>query len=255
MRESRRTSVAETQILKTLSAATKTNLKIKIDDLLANFAQPGAGKPSLRNRTNSISIESQYKKIESIAATLMTWHTDSKFLTEHGTPRLLPEKGEPSLTSLVARTISESEDPENLIRELKNLHLIKKTGNLFSPVQRSALLGKTNAITLAYATGAVEKLLETITHNVSKRGSARYQRQVSDVTIRAEDLPMFLRFVEQQGQYLIDAVDDWLSKRVIRGSKSKTDVSVGLGAYCWVRPQDKSPRQRSSRSKKRARSL
>ena len=87
-------------------------------------------------------------------------------------------------------------------------------------------------------------------HNFSGATPIRYERQVSEVRIKRADLPLFLRFAEEQGQYLIDAVDDWLERRAAPNDGNNDYISVGLGAYSWVRSTmpDTKTRRASSKS-------
>ncbi|HXQ31327.1 MAG TPA: hypothetical protein VN790_05115, partial [Steroidobacteraceae bacterium] len=121
-----------------------------------------------------------------------------------------------------------------LSSDMIDLEFVDSRPGGFAPSKRSAVIGTTNALALAYAAIAISRMTGTMAHNFSGGTPPRYERQVSDVSIRAEDLPVFLRFVEQQGQYLIDAVDDWLAKREFQGRQGQRSVSVGVGAFAWV---------------------
>jgi hypothetical protein len=47
-------------------------------------------------------------------------------------------------------------------------------------------------------------------------------------------LPLFLKFVEDQGQYFIDSVDDWLASKKVAHSARCVSVPVGTGAFAWA---------------------
>jgi len=254
MREVRRITSSERKILNKISRAARSHLRHQVDSLLENFSDNRAERKASDKSVDPSGIQDQYQKIGDIAAALTVWHTDPQFLTDLGTPKRLHKTGPLSLSTLARKIMPGPKESASLMRDLLDMGVIEEHDGLFLPAQRSAVLGRANAVTLAYAVGAVDKLIGTISHNIASADQRRYERQVADVRISAADLPMFLRFAEQQGQYLIDAVDDWLSKRQNNGKKSKTDVTVGLGAYCWVRTKTDAPRDQASVAKTKTRS-
>jgi hypothetical protein len=144
-------------------------------------------------------------------------------------------------------------NPETAVQiesDLKSLVVIRRGTNGFVPANRSAILGASKSLSLAYATVTVTRLVRTMIQNFAGKSPAYYERQVSEVRISKSDLPVFLRFVEQQGQYLIDAVDDWLSRRHTASTNKRDTIAVGLGAFAWIDEQsarDKRITRRSSR--------
>ena len=230
----------------------KCQLLLELEKMLGNFVNKPGAEQSFRlgKRVATNDRNPEYIRLRLVADTLMLWHTRTAFLTRAGLPKPLPATGAVSLTTL-ARTIAPSRaGTAALLQDLLDLKVVKQSGQSYVPAQRSAVLGGANALTLAYATTAISRLIQTISHNVNEGAQPRYERQVSEVRIHAEDLPIFLHYVEQQGQYLIDAVDDWLSKRKAEGAPRNTDVDVGFSAFSWVHTPSRSY-AKAARSTKR----
>ncbi len=186
-------------------------------------------------------LNRHYTRLRYAAQALMVWHTDEAYLELDGTPKPLPQRGKTSLTSLSLSVSRSARKSSQLVDDLIKLGFVCKRGAHFIPAMRSAVVGQPSALILAHATAAISRLIGTVTHNVSGATPSRYERHVADIRIRSTDLPVFLRFVEQQGQYLIDSVDDWLSKRELKGPSRVKEVTVGLGAFAWVDPSTRLP--------------
>jgi hypothetical protein len=79
---------------------------------------------------------------------------------------------------------------------------------------------------------AISRLITTIRKNIESDSAKQFERQVSDVKIRAKDFPVFLKFAKDQGEAFIDSIDDWLAEREV--SHEQTDaVKVGVGAFAF----------------------
>jgi hypothetical protein len=218
-----------------LSALARAHLVGSIDDLLSRFVGGSRprGRPKKGAATNA-ELDASFERLKNVAEALMTWHSSDDFLTEDGSPAALPRTGPRSLASLARKVTTQRRALEYLTRDLERLIADKSLPESFAPAGRSAIFRQSDSLSLAYSTVAISRLIGTISTNYSGALQARFQRQVSDVNIRASDVPMFLRFVEQQGQYLIDAVDDWLAQRKTRPGEKADPVSVGLGAFAWA---------------------
>ena len=207
-----------------------------IDRMLEDFS----GSKKFRRPANAgefrstEEMERAYERLRNVAEALRIWHSSDDYLTDDGIPRPLPPTGPRSLVSLAAQVSLGRRERKEIVADLEKLESIRRGPNGFVPMKRSAVLGVSDSLALTYATLAVSRLVETIAHNFSGTGTRRYERQLSEAKIRATDLPAFLRFVEEQGQSLVDSVDDWLSKRVGTEGNFDDRLSVSLGAFAWV---------------------
>jgi hypothetical protein len=236
MTKTNRSADQNSASLELLACLARNHLIAAIDGLLGQFVDSKA--VTLKSRrlrsTGRNEIQYQYQRLWNLAEALMLWHSSEQFVTEAGAPKPLARAGKMSLVTLSRRISSTPRQAAQIVSDLINFGLVISADHKFTPVRRSAVPTSTNAVHLAYASMAIARLIATISNNVSGTAQPRYERQVSNINIPACELPMFLRFVEQQGQGLIDSVDDWLSKRATVGTSSAKDVSVGIGAFAWI---------------------
>jgi hypothetical protein len=214
----------------------RTQLIQAIDEMLANFIGPEAlNKARDSNAARSSKrFDSEHKRFCNIAEALRLWHSNDDFLTTDGSPRPLPRTGRLSLATLTRLIVGSAAKSKDLVTDLLQFGLVEELDGVYHPARRSAVLGKANALNLAYATITATRLLKTISHNVTTGSPPLYERQVSEVTIRTVDLPMYLRFIDQQAQYLIDSADDWLSRRRVAPVTRGDGIKVGIGAFAWA---------------------
>jgi hypothetical protein len=219
-----------------LAALARTHLVNAVDKLLKTFGEDfvpssAASKPLGADERD---LRAAYLRLQNVAEALRLWHSSDEFLDQDGMPKTLARTGPQSLLTLSRCVVRQRRAAIELSSDLINLEFVEPRSGGFAPAGRSAVIGTTNTLALAYATIAISRMTRTMAHNFSGGTPPRYERQVSDVSIRAADLPVFLRFVEQQGQYLIDAVDDWLAKRKLQGGRGQRRVSVGVGTFAWA---------------------
>lgn len=234
-RNSRSKRVDESSV-RSVARRSRKYLIETIDRLLAEFS--GNSHPRRPAKAGAFAsteeMERAYERLRNVAEALRLWHSSDEYLNDDGTPKSLNQSGRTSLSSLAKRVSRSRRDRSEIIADLKNLNSIRRGPSGYAPTKRSAVLGVSDSLALTYATLAVSRLAETITHNFSGTGSRRYERQISEAKIRLGDLPSFLLFAEEQGQSLVDSVDDWLSKRAKQDGGSDDRISVSLGAFAWV---------------------
>lgn len=215
---------------------TRAQLIGSLDQLLRQFGmrdRTGRQSPKRRNLVEQ-ELLSQYGRLTNAATALMIWHSSDDFLNADGSPLPLSRSGRRSLKSLAKRVHKDPKSVTQLLRDLNLFALIERRGSQYLPARRSAVTALPNRVSLAYVTRSIWRLIGTMTHNFSGSAQPRFERQVADVRIRIADLQQFLRFVEEQGQYFIDSIDDWLATRKIAISARGISVPVGVGAFAWT---------------------
>ena len=215
---------------------TRTQLIASIDQLLRQFgaASEARSRPAMLQSATERELNLQYERLANAATALMVWHSCDEFLKADGLPMALRRSGRRSLNTLAKRVITDARRASRLVLDLQTLGLIERNGLGYVPARRSAITALPNTVSLAYATNAVWRLVATMTHNYSRAAPPRFERQIADVRIKYSDLPLFLRFVEEQGQYFIDSVDDWLVSRKVLASTGFVSIPVGIGAFAWA---------------------
>jgi hypothetical protein len=237
-----------------LSSHARSYVQDSLDDLFAVFTQcrPAEG-PRGGARIDSDELRELlgvYSRLHKMADALFIWHTSADFADKEGRPKNLPRGGRVSLTSLAMRVTRSRRDASRIVSDLIDMSILLEDETTFSPRQRSAVLRTDNAVASAYAAVTLSRLIRTMRHNFAEAGPPRFERSLSDVNIPESDLPLFYAFVREQGEYFIDAVDDWLAQRPGSRPRHIKTVSVGVGAFSWVEPPARAqPRPRSSRDR------
>lgn len=225
-----------TRLTRAVAQSPRVELHAAVDALVALLSDTSS-EPRLTPHVDGLSdlpAKNVYSRLNRAAEALMTWHTSDAYLTSKGLPQPLPLNGAVSLYALAKSVAPDRKRAMALRDDLVALALVSSTSSGYLPSNRSLILGESRPHSLAYASIAISRLIETMIHNFSNKRPRRFERQVAEVKILKSDLPAFLRFAEQQGQYLIDGIDDWLASRRAPESASARSVAVGLSAFAWV---------------------
>jgi len=229
-----RTRVAATPADRELHRSARHRITKSIDELLEQFHEPKVVVGELRDGKQTKDLQLNFERLKNASQALTTWHTDDRYLDDLGRPAALSKSGKKSLESLAKDCGTPTEQRDNLVEDLVAFGFVIQASKKFIPSNRSAVIGARSPLILAHAVGAICRLIETVSHNVAGKKPARYERQLAPVKIRKSDLPMFLNFVEQQSQYLLDAVDDWLLARSKGVHEQAETITVGIGSYAWT---------------------
>jgi hypothetical protein len=174
------------------------------------------------------------RMLPTVGRMLRRWHTDAEFTDSSGAPSALPLVGPSSVTTLAE--LEHPDDPAELRRMAVSFGALKRSRAGWLPTDRNAIMRSTTTPALAYAAMAVIDLLSTITENVTsrpERSRKRFERTVSQGELRKRDIPLFERFVAEQGRLFIDSVDDWLEHHRAPDT-SDVALAVGANAFAWV---------------------
>lgn len=178
---------------------------------------------------------------------LSAWHQDPNFLTEAGAPKVLAVEGAegesfPALVRLYGGDIPVS----TIVKELMASGCIEKTpeGN-FCVLKRFYVPANNNPESLLRASSVSSEILNTMFHNLyvvgkEKRARPRFERRASNNAIPAKRAPEFERFVEREGQALLERVDAWLTENeCTECTPSDELVRMGLGTYLLYHADEK----------------
>ena len=253
----KRRSEAHSEGLAEISEHARAYIQDTVGTLYSGFVQGSRGlsrrRPASIDAAALHDLLSVYRRLCKMGEALFIWHTSADFADKEGRPRSLPRTGRLSLVSLAMRVTKSRYGASALVNDLINMQVLQRGKMTFRPRQRSAVISTNNAIAAAYAAVTMSRLIRTMQHNVAQAGPLRFERSVSEVNISQSDLPQFHAFARQQGEYFIDAVDDWLGHAARSQSKRGKTVPVGVGAFAWVDPPaGDHTKRRSSRDRSRA---
>ncbi|HEY7772480.1 MAG TPA: DUF6502 family protein [Marinagarivorans sp.] len=185
---------------------------------------------------------------------LSAWHQDPNYLAASGEPVILAAEYEegrlsfPGLVKLYGGDIPVS----TILKELISSGCVEKTdsGDL-RVLKRFYVPANNNPESLLRASSVSSEILNTMFHNLyvvgkEKRARPRFERRASNNAIPAKQAAAFERFVENEGQALLERVDAWLTEHecvIAEGDEPRDDlVRMGVGAYMIQYSPQKKPK-------------
>lgn len=169
------------------------------------------------------------------------WHTDPQFTGPYGLPLDLPfdAVGSMSFCELAKRYTSDM-PAKAMLDELLRIGVVKDMeAGRFRVLTRTYLPSADAPESLDRLGNAVSNFVETLDFNrIEDNADARlFERTVvADEGLRAADLPEFQAYLRDRGQFLLEEIDDWLSKREpISPDEQEAVVDTGVGIYHYIR--------------------
>lgn len=179
-----------------------------------------------------------------VARILSGWHTDPEFTGPYGLPLDVPydEAGGRSFAELVRRYTGDM-PVRAMLDELLRIGVVKETEAGRLKVLTRTYLPKADAPeSLDRLGNAVRNFVETMDFNRSETDPERklFERTVlADAGVRSADLPRFQAYVRERGQFLLEELDDWLSKLdPPDGDTLHTRIRTGVGIYHFIQKND-----------------
>ena len=168
---------------------------------------------------------------------LSAWHLDPQFLGTDGKPALLPLDGEGVTFAALLRHCGAGDVPlSTLVKELRSAGAIRKTAD-----------GRLEALKRIYIPHAMDGELirlwgtvladvgATYVHNLTRSAKTptRFERAAVSDRVRADALPEFRQFLNQEGQAFLERLDAWLTANEVQGNdtSSQTTIRLGAGVY------------------------
>jgi len=175
-----------------------------------------------------------------ITRILSGWHTDPQFTGPYGLPLDVPydEPDGRSFAELVRRYTGDM-PVRAMLDELLRIGVVKETDTGRIKVLTRTFLPKADAPeSLDRLGNSVRNFVETMDFNRSEEDPEKrlFERTVvADEGIRASDLPAFKRYMKERGQFLLEEIDDWLSKLdPPNGETTEPIVHTGVGIYHYI---------------------
>jgi hypothetical protein len=168
---------------------------------------------------------------------LTAWHLDPCFLDGEGKPALLALEGEgASFTSLLRRCGAGDVPASTLLKELRSAGAVRKTADGRLEALRRIYIPHTMDRELIRLWGTVlTDVATTYLNNLTRSGKtpARFERAAVNDRIRADALPEFRRFLNEEGQAFLERLDAWLSAHEVREGKdgARGTIRLGVGMY------------------------
>jgi hypothetical protein len=168
-----------------------------------------------------------------------TWFRNRGFIGDDGKPKALKLLGKgASVESLLARE-SPSISAEKIVHELLRLGMLKKAGNgKYLPTALHSLIRFDHPYLSEHVAHSIIRLLNTAQFNagLGAKGGALIERFAHVSSIPKKKVREFKDFTTQQGEALIDTVNDWLeaNKSAKPRKKSRRELQAGLHVFAFV---------------------
>jgi uncharacterized protein DUF6502 len=160
------------------------------------------------------------------------WVSDDDFTDDGGRPSLLPMLGPISFTELVKR-YSGDIPATAMLSVLEASGTVERDGDQVTLLER-AFVPKSNPLDKIDILGRdVAELIGTIWHNIEQPAeNSRFQRKVSNVALRRDQLQAFKSFSDQRSQQLLEEYHAWLTAHEAQEADddSQADLSALPGA-------------------------
>lgn len=163
------------------------------------------------------------------------WVNDARYHDESGEPVVLPYEGEtPSFVSLV-KEFSGDIPPAAMLAVLQGSGSLNSTDGQVTLIERAYIPRATPLDKIAILGADVAELIGTIGHNLdAEPGQRRFQRKVSNVSVREDALPAFREYSNKRSQQLLEDYHAWLSSHEVSpGDDGQQEASryVAVGIY------------------------
>jgi len=169
---------------------------------------------------------------------LSAWHLDSEFANKKGKPALLPLEGErASFSALLRRCGAGDVPPSTLLKELRSAGAVRvRADGRVEALQRNYIPHAMDEQLIRLWGSVVADIAVTYEHNLSRstKAPARFERAAVNERVAPTALPEFRRFLEQEGQGMLERIDAWLTEHQVKddGSTAPTEgIRLGAGVY------------------------
>lgn len=161
------------------------------------------------------------------------WVSSARYQDGSGEPAVLPYEGEsPSFASLV-KEFSGDIPPAAMLSVLEASDSVTLLAGQVTLKERAYIPKATPLDKIAILGTDVAELIGAIGHNLeAKQEQRRFQRKVSNVSVREEALPTFREYSNHKSQELLEDYHAWLSRHEVDPGKGQREkpryVAVGI---------------------------
>jgi hypothetical protein len=170
------------------------------------------------------------------ARVLSGWHQDKDFLDSAGEPRDLPLEGDDFTFADLSRRYGGDVPVVAMLKELKTTGAVVETAEGLIKVLKRAYIPQSFSPERVRLWGSVlHDIGETIEHNMTRAqdDAPRFERRATGLRVDRTALPAFRRFLQSEGQALLEQADRWLTDHSVKASAAadRRALRVGVGIY------------------------
>jgi len=182
-----------------------------------------------------------------IGAGFHRWFRSKTFIDSRGKPQPLPLLGPGKTVQSLIRSVGKKLPAEDISLELVRLGLVKRVGrNAYVPTEMLSLIRTNHPYLSEHIAHSILRFLHTVNDNANCAAGEvpLFERFAHVPAIPKSKLREFKDFSSQQGEALIDTVNDWLeANRAKPRGGSATTAQVGLHVFAYAANTRKSPRR------------
>jgi hypothetical protein len=168
-----------------------------------------------------------------------TWFRNRAYIADNGKPKALKLLGKrATVESLIARE-SPVIPAAKIVSELLRLGMLKKTNNgKYLPTALHSIIRYEHPYLSEHVAHSIIRLLSTVQYNatIKSKDTPLIERYAHVSSIPKNKVREFKDFTTQQGEALIDTVNDWLeaNKSRKRSKKGNHELQAGLHVFAFV---------------------
>lgn len=186
------------------------------------------------------------------AEVMRIWHRDSKFLDREANPRPLQlNRGSNCLVALVRR-LDPAGDPMSSISVMRAVGLIRRLSDgRYVPTAESVKIDHLHPLAIEHIAKSVVRLVTTVCGNTdpSRKSIPLIERYAYAPDMSKKEAAAFAEFTRNQGMAYLEAVDDWLEQRRVKGKapiSRSTSVAAGVHLFAYMDDYGSRTRERKS---------
>jgi len=167
---------------------------------------------------------------------LTAWHLDADYIDAKGRPKPLSlESAGPSFPALVLRCGGSDVPVTTLLKELIGAGAVRlRPDGCVEAVKRNYIPHSMDEQLIRLWGSVLADVATTYVHNLTRSGKvpARFERAAVNDQVDVKALPEFRRFLEAEGQALLERADAWLAEHQAKPGKSRQNpLRLGVGLY------------------------
>ena len=195
----------------------------------------------LRETRDGEANESRGQHNNRASRVLSGWYRDPEFCGDDGEPRNLPmDGGDHSFAQLVKR-YSGDMPPRAMLDELTRVGAVSTLSDgSIKANSRSYVPHADDPEVIRLFGDSVSDLINTWSHNLkAQNGDKWLQRHVRSPRVSKRAIPLFKRVARDNGQQLLETLEDWLLSHEPGAANDKSDekAEVGVGIYFFDRSE------------------
>ncbi|MFQ5634875.1 MAG: DUF6502 family protein [Gammaproteobacteria bacterium] len=176
------------------------------------------------------------RSMNSATRLLSGWYLDTDYTRRSGAPRDLEFEGAAPSFSTLARKYAPDTAPITMVRELQRVGAVEERDDgRLRVLKRYYMPLAMDRDALLRAGSVLRDLGDTVDYNLTRGEDdpTRFEGRATNAQVPRTIVAAYRAFLEEQGQGLLERVDEWLSRHEVPADspRSQKTTRVGIGVY------------------------